>query len=57
MYSLIFEVNGKELKKKAKTAKEVRRLVYLYTNGNFEEKNKMIAEVLEQSNINEIKNK
>jgi hypothetical protein len=54
MYSIDFEVNGKILKKTAKTEKEVRRLVYVYTLGSQQEKNTLISEIVSKKDIENI---
>ena len=61
MFELTFSVNGKSITKTAKKESEVRRLVYLYSNGNHAEKEAMIKEVIASKNenvfVNEFKNK
>lgn len=54
MYSIDFEVNGKILKKTAKTEKEIRRLVYVYTLGSQQEKNTLINEIVSKKDIENI---
>lgn len=54
MYSIDFEVNGKILKKTAKTEKEVRRLVYVYTLGSQQEKDALINEIVSKKDIENI---
>ena len=56
MFELTFSVNGKSITKTAKKESEVRRLVYLYSNGNHAEKEAMIKEVIASKNENDFVN-
>lgn len=51
MYTISFEINGREVVKKAKTEKEVRRIIFAYTVGNSYTKELKVQEILNQKNI------
>lgn len=61
MFELTFSVNGRTITKKAKKESEVRRLVYLYSNGDHSTKEQMVKNIItekkENDFVNELKNK
>ena len=48
MYSISFHVGDHTLTKEARNAKDVKRLVYVYSSGNTEQKNAQITEILSE---------
>ena len=54
MYSISFHVGDHTLTKQARNAKDVRRLVYIYSSGNTEQKNAQITEILSEKEAEEL---
>jgi len=51
MYTISFEINGKQVVKTARSEKEIRRIIFAYTVGSSYTKELKVQEILNQKNI------
>ncbi len=53
MYTISFTSGDKTITKQARNAKEVKRLVYIYSAGSQHDKDSLVADILTQPEIKE----